>query len=65
VDEEEGTVNLEVSEGVVLRVARAAVARVISTPEAEAGAEDEVAEVDDETDHETDANVNPIIERKD
>jgi preprotein translocase subunit YajC len=64
VDEEEGTVNLEVSEGVVLRVARAAIAKVISTPEVDE-ADDSVAEVDDEADHETDANVNPIIERKD
>lgn len=63
VDEDEGTVSLEVSPGVTLRMARAAVARVISTGEV---AEDDTAEeADDEVDHDTDVTPNPIIERKD
>jgi len=62
VEEEDGTVGLEISEGVVVRVARAAVARVISAPEV--AEEDGVAVVDDEVDHETDANVNPVIEQR-
>jgi preprotein translocase subunit YajC len=59
VDEDEGTIGLEVSPGVTLRVARAAVARVISGADV---AEEEDA---DEVDHETDVTPNPIIERKD
>jgi preprotein translocase subunit YajC len=64
VDEEEGTVGLEVSPGVVLRIARAAVARVISTPDLEEDA-DEEEDLADEVDHETDVAPNPIVERKD
>jgi len=52
-----------VSPGVTLRVARAAVARVISTGQV-AGDETE-EEADDEVDHDTDVTPNPIIERKD
>jgi hypothetical protein len=62
VDEEDGTVGLEISEGVVVRVARAAVAKVISAPEV--AEEDDAAEADDEVDHQTDANVNPVIEQR-
>lgn len=71
VDEEEGIVALEVAEGVTLRVARAAIARVISPAEVYEDEVDDVEDVDDEVDHETDAtptpapNPNPIIERKD
>jgi preprotein translocase subunit YajC len=66
VDEEEGTIGLEVSEGVVLRVARAAVARIIATPEVdEEDAEvDEVADAE-HVDHDTEVRPNPITERKD
>jgi hypothetical protein len=62
VDEGDGTVGLEISEGVVVRVARAAIARVISAPEV--AEEDGAAVVDDEVDHETDATVNPVIEQR-
>src|SRR5262249_45260303 len=66
VDAEEGVVGLEVAEGVILRRAGAAVARVIAAPEVDEE-EAEVDEVDDvdEVDHETDVRPNPIIERKD
>jgi preprotein translocase subunit YajC len=63
VDEDEGTIGLEVSPGVSLRIARAAVARVISAPEYEEEADEVEAEA--EVDHETDSATNPIIERKD
>ena len=63
VDEDEGTVGLEIAPDVTIRIARAAVARVISG--AEVAEDEDVAEVDDELDHETDATPNPIIERKD
>jgi preprotein translocase subunit YajC len=64
VDEAEGTIDIEVSPGVIITFARAAVSRVISSaPEAE---EDEDAEdAEDEDDHETDQTPNPISERKD
>jgi preprotein translocase subunit YajC len=70
VDEEEGIIDLEVADGVTLRVARAAVARVIAPAEADEDEVDEVDEVEDvadEVDHETDTapTPNPIIERKD
>jgi preprotein translocase subunit YajC len=64
VDEAEGTIDLEVSPGVTITFARAAVARVISgAPEADE--EDEVEDAEDEVDHEADKAPNPIVERKD
>jgi preprotein translocase subunit YajC len=68
VDDSEGTIDLEVSPGVSITFARAAVARVISAPpETEEDEDDEAAEdeADHETDHETDQATNPISERKD
>jgi preprotein translocase subunit YajC len=66
IDEDEGVVGLEISDGVTIRVARAAIARVISAPDVEEDATDEVDdEVDHEVDHDTDVAPNPIIERKD
>jgi preprotein translocase subunit YajC len=66
VDEEEGVIHLEIAPDVTIRVARAAVARVISGAEA---VEEDVTEVDDavddEVDHETDAVSDPVRERKD
>jgi preprotein translocase subunit YajC len=62
IDEDEGVVGLEVSPGVSIRVARAAIARVISAPDVD---EDGTEEVDDEVDQETNVTPNPIIERKD
>lgn len=62
IDEDEGVVSLEIAPDVHMRVARAAIARVISAPEA---AEEDEDSVDDEVDHETDVTPNPIIERKD
>ncbi len=64
VDEAEGTIDLEVSPGVSITFARAAVARVISAPpETDDDEDDEAAE--DEVDHETDKATSPITERKD
>jgi preprotein translocase subunit YajC len=74
VDEEEQILDLEVAEGVNIRVARAAVARVIAPATADADEIEDVEEVDDvvdEVDHETepepktDAAPKPVIERKD
>jgi preprotein translocase subunit YajC len=66
VDEEAGTVGLEVSPGVTLRIARGAVAKVISPAEVDEY-EDDDEEVDEveEVDHDTDTTANQIIERKD
>jgi preprotein translocase subunit YajC len=50
-----------VAPDVHIRVARAAIARVISAPDA---AEDDSVD-EDEVDHETDVTANPIIERQD
>jgi preprotein translocase subunit YajC len=64
IDEEDGSVVLEISSEVNVRFARAAIARVL-TP---AGAEDIAAPVpadEVDTDPETDAKANQIIERKD
>jgi preprotein translocase subunit YajC len=61
IDEDEGVVSLEIAPDVHMRVARAAIARVISAPDA---AEDDSVD-EDEVDHETDVTANPIIERKD
>jgi preprotein translocase subunit YajC len=61
IDEDEGVVSLEIAPDVHMRVARAAIARVISAPDA--AEEDSVDE--DEVDHDTDVTANPIIERKD
>jgi preprotein translocase subunit YajC len=62
VDEEAGTIDLEVSPGVAITFARGAVAKVISSgPEPEEVEE----EADDEVDHETDEVADQIIERKD
>jgi preprotein translocase subunit YajC len=64
VDDAEGTIDLEVSPGVTITFARAAVARVISgAPEADE--DDEVEDAEDEVDHEADKAPNPIVERKD
>ena len=63
IDEDEGTIGLEIAPGVTIRVARAAVARVISG--AEVAEDEDTTEVDDEVDHDTDVAPNPIIERKD
>ena len=63
IDEEEGTLGLEVSPGVTIRFARGAVARVITSGEVDE--DDDVQEPVDEVDHETDVTPNPIIERKD
>jgi preprotein translocase subunit YajC len=74
VDEEEGTIGLEVADGVTLRLARAAVARVVAPAEAdedeyEVEEADEVEDLADEVDQPTDTTPtptpNPIIERKD
>jgi preprotein translocase subunit YajC len=66
IDEDEGVVGLEISPGVTVRVARAAIARVISAADVEDADTEEVDdEVDHEVDHETDVAPNPIIERKD
>jgi preprotein translocase subunit YajC len=66
VDEEDGTVVLEISSEVNVRFARAAIARVLSGAP---GADDDVAQpaAADEVDHDTDTDtkVNPVIERKD
>ena len=65
VDDEAGTVDLEVSPGVAITFARGAVSKVISSgPETEEEAEDEVDDVD-EIDHDTDEAADHIIERKD
>ncbi len=68
-DEEEGIIDLEISEGVTIRVARAAVAKVIAPAEVNEDEVEDVEEVDDvvdEVDHATDQPaVNPVIERKD
>jgi preprotein translocase subunit YajC len=61
IDEDEGVVTLEIAPDVHMRVARAAIARVISA----ADVADEEDAVDDEVDHETDVTPNPITERKD
>jgi preprotein translocase subunit YajC len=63
IDEDEGTIGLEIAPGVTIRVARAAVARVISG--AEVAEDEDTTEADDEVDHDTDVAPNPIIERKD
>ncbi len=62
IDEEEGTIGLEISPGVAIRVARGAVARVVSS----APRDEDVDQVGDEIDHPTDAEetANKIIERK-
>ncbi len=62
IDEEEGTIGLEISPGVAIRVARGAVARVVSA----APRDEDVDQVGDEIDHPTDAEetANKIIERK-
>jgi preprotein translocase subunit YajC len=69
VDEEEGTVDLEISEGVVVRFAKGAVARVITPAEASEEADEVQAEggsaTEEEIDHDTDVADNKIIERKD
>jgi preprotein translocase subunit YajC len=76
VDDEAGTISLEISPDVVVTFARGAVAKVISTvPTEEAEAEDEEAEdeveeieaeADEEPDHETDEiDDHQVIERKD
>jgi preprotein translocase subunit YajC len=74
VDEEEDIIDLEIAEGVSIRVARAAVARVIAPAQADADEVEDVEEIDDvvdEVDHatdpapKTDATPNPVIERKD
>jgi len=67
VDDAEGTIDVEVSPGVVITFARAAVARVISAaPESEEDEDVEDEDVEDEVDQETDDQAtNPVIERKD
>jgi preprotein translocase subunit YajC len=67
VDEEDGTVVLEISSEVHVRFARAAIARVLTPAEAEADTAEPVAvdEVDTDTDTDSDAKANKIIERKD
>jgi preprotein translocase subunit YajC len=68
VDEEAGTIDLEVSPGVAITFARGAVAKVISSgPEAEDETEDAVdhGTAADEVDHETDDVAGQIVERKD
>ncbi len=66
IDEEEGVIHLEIAPGVTMRVARAAVAKVISGADA---VEEDLTEiddvVDDDADHETDAVPDPVREHKD
>jgi preprotein translocase subunit YajC len=61
IDDENGTIDLEISPEVVVRFARGAIARVV-TPVAH---EDVVDEPEDETDVETDAIDRPVTERRD
>ena len=68
VDEEDGTVVLEISSEVHVRFARAAIGRVLSgAPGAEEDAAAPAAadEVDTDTDVNADAKANQVIERKD
>ncbi|OLB74851.1 MAG: preprotein translocase subunit YajC [Actinobacteria bacterium 13_2_20CM_2_71_6] len=62
IDEEDGTVVLEISSEVNVRFARGAIARV--TPVPSSAPEDAVDDVD-EVDHETDTKTPQVIERKD
>jgi preprotein translocase subunit YajC len=62
IDEEDGTVVLEISSEVNVRFARGAIARV--TPAPSSAPEDAVDDVD-EVDHETDTKTPQVIERKD
>lgn len=63
VDEEDGTVVLEISSEVHVRFARAAIARVLTPAADEDTAEPAADEVD--TDQDSDVQANKIIERKD
>jgi preprotein translocase subunit YajC len=66
VDEEDGTVVLEISSEVHVRFARAAIGRVISgAPDADRDALAAADEVDTDLDAETDTKANQVIERKD
>lgn len=66
VDEEDGTVVLEISSEVHVRFARAAIGRVLSgAPGADEDAAAPAAADEVDTDTDTDAKANQVIERKD
>ncbi len=65
IDEEDGTVGLEISPGVAIRVARGAVARVVSSASHDEDVAEQAGDVaEDEVDYPTDETANKIIERK-
>jgi preprotein translocase subunit YajC len=62
IDDENGTISLEVSPGVVIRFARGAVAKVVAQVPRE---EEDQIEAEEEPDYETEENDHQVIERKD
>jgi preprotein translocase subunit YajC len=73
IDEDEGLIALEIAPGIVVKMARAAVSRVVTSVPHEVVDEEADAETDDESpaatadevDHDTDSSADQVIERRD